>query len=48
MRTVLEFADVFYQKRYLAEKESRICALIEKVEEDYIDVVYETVSPINC
>ena len=48
MHTVLEFADVFYQKRYLAEKEIRICALTEKVEEDYIDVAYETASPINC
>lgn len=45
MHTVLEFADVFYQKRYLAEKEIRICALTEKV--DYMDVAYETVSPIN-
>lgn len=47
MHTVLEFADVFYQKRYLAEKEIRICALTEKAEEGYIDVAYETISPMN-
>lgn len=38
MNTVLEYADVFYNKRYLLEKEVRINALLG-VEDDVIDVV---------
>ena len=35
MKKVLEYADIFYQKRFILEKESRVTVLIE---EDIIDV----------
>ena len=38
MNTVLEYADVFYNKRYLLEKEVRINELLG-IEDDIIDVV---------
>lgn len=36
MKKVLEYADVFYQKRYIFEKESRIMTLIENHNSAYI------------
>ena len=38
MNTVIDYADIFYNKRYLLEKEVRINTLIEGDSEDYIDV----------
>ena len=38
MNTILEYADVFYNKRYLLEKEARIYALVEPDKVGIIDV----------
>ncbi len=43
MSTVLEYADVFYHKRFLLEKEVRINLLLEPVDEIIIDVEPEKV-----
>lgn len=37
MNTVLEYADVFYNKRFILEKEARITALINEEKIDYFD-----------
>ena len=37
MKKVLEYADIFYQKRFIAEKESRIRSLMEKEEKSVIE-----------
>ncbi len=38
MNTILEYADVFYNKRYILEKEARINRLVDTKEEIVIDV----------
>ena len=38
MNTVIDYADIFYNKRYLLEKEVRINTLIEGDSENFIDV----------
>jgi hypothetical protein len=38
MNTVIDFADVFYNKRYLLEKEVRVYTLVEGDKEEVIDV----------
>ena len=40
MNTILEYADVFYNKRFLLEKEVRVNMLIEGEKDDVIDVDY--------
>lgn len=41
MNTVIEYADVFYNKRFLLEKEARINELVEGGIDDIIDIDYE-------
>lgn len=43
MNTVIDYADVFYNKRYILEKEVRINALIEGDTDDVIDVEQEDI-----
>lgn len=40
MERVLEYADIFYQKRFIAEKESRIRSLMEREENSVIDAEF--------
>ena len=40
MNRVLEYADIFYQKRFIAEKESRIRSLIEREEDFVVDAEF--------
>ena len=40
MKKVLEYADIFYQKRFIAEKESRIRSLMEKEEKSVIEAEF--------
>lgn len=47
MNTVIDYADVFYNKRYLLEKEVRVNTLIEGDAENIIDVEPEDIVEIN-
>ncbi len=47
MNTVIDYADVFYNKRYLLEKEVRVNTLIEGDAESIIDVEPEDIVEIN-
>ena len=40
MKRVLEYADIFYQKRFIAEKESRILLLKEWEENSIIEAEF--------
>lgn len=40
MNRVLEYADIFYQKRFIAEKESRIRSLMEREEDSVVDAEF--------
>ena len=40
MKKVLEYADIVYQKRFIAEKESRIRSLMEKEEKSVIEAEF--------
>ncbi len=47
MNTVIDYADVFYNKRYLLEKEVRVNTLIEGDADGIIDVELEDIEEIN-
>ena len=40
MKIVLEYADIFYQKRFITEKEARIRSLIEQEEKSVIEAEF--------
>lgn len=48
MNTVIDYADVFYNKRYILEKEVRINALIAGDEDDVIDVEPEDIVEVSA
>lgn len=40
MKMVLEYADIFYQKRFIVEKKSRIRSLMEQEENSVIEAEF--------
>ena len=47
MNTVIDYADVFYNKRYLLEKEVRVNTLVKGDTDGIIDVESEDIADIN-
>ncbi|WP_051200987.1 EcsC family protein [Butyrivibrio sp. XPD2002] len=47
MNTVIDYADIFYNKRYLLEKDVRIHKLIEGDSDEIIDISPEDIAEVN-